>query len=77
MKLLDLAIKHDFTCYWCHKKFRLEELSRDHINPLNKHHRPGGSNRWGNIGSCVLSCKVCNQSRGNIPFFIYKGLKNI
>ena len=71
MKLIDLAIKYNFTCYWCHKKFRIEELSRDHINPIRKKHR-NESTKTGD--RFVLACKCCNISRGSIPFFIYKQL---
>ena len=64
MRLLTLAKRFNYTCYWCNRKWRLEDLSRDHIVPLNRRHRGGGDK----YGKCVLSCIVCNSIRGNKPF---------
>lgn len=73
MKLINLAKRYNYICFWCKKKFKLEELSRDHIEPLNcKRVGGGGGNRQ--HGECVLACKVCNQNRGNLPFIMYKNI---
>jgi 5-methylcytosine-specific restriction endonuclease McrA len=71
MKLKTLAEQNNYTCYWCNTKFKLDELSRDHINPVNK-----GKHRRNKNGKCVLACKLCNQQRGNLPFFMFKELKD-
>lgn len=73
MKLITLAEKYNYKCYWCKKKFPLDELSRDHIIPLNK-----GRNRGKDNGKVLLSCIFCNQDRGNLLFEDYKWvLKNL
>jgi 5-methylcytosine-specific restriction endonuclease McrA len=64
MKLLTLCKIYDYTCYWCHKKFDIEDLSRDHIKPKNG--KPSLS------GKCVLSCIFCNQKRGNKDFDYFR-----
>lgn len=76
MTLLALAEKHNFTCYWCHNKFRLGELSRDHIIPILKHNRGQSTKSNSERNRSVLACKLCNHKRGKIPFFIYKQLTN-
>ena len=73
MKLITLAERYKYTCYWCKNKFSLDDLSRDHIVPVNKGSRGGGK---GGIKNCVLSCISCNQDRGNLPFENYRYLLN-
>lgn len=69
MKLINLAKKYNFICFWCKHKFPLDELSRDHIYPV---HRPrSGAGKGGGEGckgECVLACIFCNQKRGNKSF---------
>lgn len=70
MKLKDLAERYNYTCCYCHKKWRLDELSREHIVPYRKLYpgvkgKGGGSCR-GNAGlknNLKLACKVCNLSK--------------
>jgi hypothetical protein len=66
MKLINLAKKYNYTCYWCKQKYPLEDLSRDHVVPLN--------NRWAkrDSGDILLACIFCNQKRGNKSFFAFK-----
>ena len=47
-----------FRCYWCKVKFKDEELTMDHVIPLNK----GGLHEASNI---VAACQPCNSSKGN------------
>lgn len=75
MKLITLATKYGFQCYWCKHKFPLEDLSRDHITPVNRSYRGGGS-KWNtkHTGEVVLACITCNANRGNMPFNDFKKL---
>ena len=68
MKLLSLAKKHNYICWWCKKKFSIEDLSRDHIYP--KKHPMRSINRQ--QGNMVLACIFCNQERGNLPFEVFE-----
>ena len=68
MKLVTLAKKHNYTCYWCKKKFLLEDLSRDHIFPSGHPNR--GVHRQ--QGEMVLACVWCNNERGNLPFNVFQ-----
>ena len=43
-------------CYYCHRKFRPDELTMDHIVPLAR----GGKSTKGNIVAC---CKECNNKK--------------
>ena len=76
MKLITLAKRFNFTCYWCKDVFKLEELSRDHIKRYRqlvregiikerkgRRRRGGGSRASGGKNNLVLACKVCNLSR--------------
>jgi len=75
MKLIDLAKKYNYTCYWCKRKFLLHELSRDHINPVSKQTKDRSTNRNTEIyGKTILACKVCNNARGNLSFQHFKNL---
>jgi len=62
MKLLSLAKKYNYICFWCNDRFLLEDLSRDHKVPQNCRYKNSDA------GSCVLSCRVCNNKRGNMDF---------
>ena len=43
-------------CYYCHKKFKPEDLTLDHVIPVA---RGGRSTR----GNCVPCCRECNASK--------------
>lgn len=74
MKLQDLAIDFDYTCYWCKERFPLQMLSRDHLVRLRTLKRLGlvetkkksssGNRPTGGRHNIVLACKVCNFERG-------------
>jgi len=48
-------------CFWCECLLPLDILTLDHLMPKSK----GGSNNMENLR---LSCRRCNQSRGNSLF---------
>jgi len=66
-QLYRLAKKFNYTCFYCRKKFKIHELSREHLIPKSK---GGGSGR-----NIVLACKMCNQARGNMPRRVFNKLK--
>ena len=47
-------------CGYCNRRFKVENLSRDHIIPVSK----GGKNVWGNV---ITSCKPCNHEKADLP----------
>ena len=46
------------TCQYCGKKFKRENLTRDHVIPKSQ----GGKNTWNNI---VTACNDCNSKKAN------------
>lgn len=48
--------RDDFTCQYCTKRFRMADLSLDHVIPRSK----GGRTKWTNI---VTACKPCNGAK--------------
>jgi hypothetical protein len=48
--------RDDYTCQYCGKKFKREQLTWDHIVPRSK----GGKNTWLNL---VTACKKCNWKK--------------
>lgn len=50
--------RDNYTCQYCGKQFRTEELTIEHILPRSK----GGKTTWQN---CVLACISCNLKKGN------------
>jgi len=72
VKLLTLAKKYNYKCYWCGNQWPIDNLSRDHIFPDGNPRRRGGGKIKG--GLVVLSCLQCNQERGDMSFYAYKEL---
>ena len=72
MKLKTLAEKYHYICYWCKKKHPLEDLSRDHIEPVRRGRFGMTGGGTGNAKELVLACISCNADRGNTPFFHYQ-----
>lgn len=57
---------YECRCYWCSQYFSIEQLTLDHLIPTSK----GGSN---NLENLRLTCRPCNQTRGNSlypPYFL-------
>jgi len=45
-------------CLYCGLAFRIQDLSRDHIQPLSQ----GGADCWNNV---ITACKRCNHHKAN------------
>lgn len=58
MKLTNLAKKYNMTCFYCGKKFKLHELTREHLVPKSQ---GGGCGK-----NLRLACKLCNSKVGNM-----------
>lgn len=58
--LTNLALfqRDNFQCMYCGFHFSVEQLSRDHVQPLSR----AGEDKWENV---VAACKRCNQRKGN------------
>src|SRR3990167_9900499 len=50
--------RDSYTCQYCNKKTKREDLTIDHIVPRSR----GGSNNWKNV---VASCIFCNAEKGD------------
>ena len=63
ISIKDLAEHYDYTCCYCSKKFKLKELSREHLLAKSL----GGSN---NVKNIRLACRQCNSIVGNLEVAI-------
>lgn len=64
-KIKSYVIARDGTsCCYCEKNLSINEITMEHIVPDSKR----GTFNTTNL---TVSCKPCNNKRGNIPFFIY------
>jgi 5-methylcytosine-specific restriction endonuclease McrA len=54
---LNIFIRDKFTCQYCGEKFKIRELTIDHVIPLNRE----GLSDWENI---VTACRTCNNKKG-------------
>jgi 5-methylcytosine-specific restriction endonuclease McrA len=65
---LNIIYRDDMRCQYCGKRFRMDELTVDHIIPLSKwnsippERRPADPNSWENQ---VCACRRCNTVKGN------------
>jgi 5-methylcytosine-specific restriction endonuclease McrA len=50
--------RDEFTCQYCHKQFKTEDLSIDHVVPKSK----AGPTTWEN---CVTACFKCNNKKSD------------
>lgn len=50
--------RDNYTCQYCGKRFKSEDLNLDHVTPSSK----GGKTKWDNI---VCSCIRCNTRKAN------------
>lgn len=50
--------RDNFTCQYCGKKPKKEDINLDHVIPKSR----GGTNSWSNL---VASCIYCNAKKGN------------
>ena len=54
----NVFLRDKFLCQYCHKNFKVEELTFDHVVPRSR----GGKTTWGNV---VTSCRICNTQKGS------------
>ncbi|MEE2695309.1 MAG: HNH endonuclease [Pseudomonadota bacterium] len=54
----NVFLRDKFVCQYCHKSFKVEELTFDHVLPRSK----GGKTTWENV---VTACRRCNTLKGN------------
>lgn len=54
----NVLMRDQFICQYCKKKYKVTELSLDHVIPRAK----GGTTCWENIVCC---CKGCNNYKGS------------
>lgn len=54
----NLYLRDDYTCCYCGKKHKANDLNIDHIIPRSK----GGKHKWENV---VCSCIKCNTKKGD------------
>jgi len=65
---LNIIYRDDMRCQYCGKRYRIDELTVDHVIPLSRWHtippdqRPERPNSWENQ---VCACKTCNAIKGN------------
>lgn len=55
---VNVYLRDDYRCQYCHKKFQERELTMDHVKPVVR----GGKKTWDNI---VSACTKCNQKKGD------------
>lgn len=53
----NVYLRDNYTCQYCGKRFKADELTFDHVVPRNA----GGKTTWDNI---VTACKYCNGKKG-------------
>jgi len=53
----NVFVRDKFCCQYCSKKFKMRELTYDHVVPRAS----GGRTEWTNI---VTACKPCNSVKG-------------
>lgn len=54
---INILIRDNYTCQYCHKQFSKSSLNLDHVIPRSK----GGLSTWENV---VASCLRCNCRKG-------------
>ncbi|MCA9471651.1 MAG: HNH endonuclease [Nitrospirales bacterium] len=58
---INIFTRDNYTCQYCCKRFRTEELTFDHVRPIAQ----GGKKTWENI---VTACWRCNNRKsGRLP----------
>ena len=55
----NLFLRDGFACQYCGDKFKVQELTFDHVMPRSK----GGRTSWENI---VTACQECNTAKGDM-----------
>lgn len=55
---INIYARDNYTCQYCSQKFKISELTYDHVVPRAQ----GGKTTWNNIVSC---CDDCNGKKAN------------
>ena len=58
---INIFTRDGYTCQYCSRKFRTEELTFDHVIPIAK----GGKKTWENITTACWRCN--NKKSGRTP----------
>lgn len=58
MTRLRVYVRDNWTCCYCGKQFRTDELTFDHVLPRSR----GGRTTWENVVTC---CQACNLRKAN------------
>lgn len=56
---LNIFTRDNFTCQYCGKKFKSEELTFDHVVPVSQ----GGRKSWENITTACVPCNSKKEGR--------------
>jgi 5-methylcytosine-specific restriction endonuclease McrA len=65
---LNVIYRDDMRCQYCGERFKIDNLTVDHVIPLSKWHliapevKPESPNSWENQ---VCACKFCNAKKGD------------
>lgn len=64
---LKVLYRDDLTCQYCGKKFKVNDLTIDHIIPKSrwKEVKRTSKRNWTTWLNCVCACKWCNNKKGN------------
>jgi 5-methylcytosine-specific restriction endonuclease McrA len=54
----NVLIRDNYTCQYCCEKFKVGDLTLDHVVPLSR----GGWDGWDNV---VVACRSCNNKKGD------------
>jgi 5-methylcytosine-specific restriction endonuclease McrA len=57
---MGLALRDNFCCQYCGKRFHIDDLTKDHVVPRDL----GGASTWDNV---VMACQPCNSLKANKP----------
>lgn len=57
---LNCALRDKFACAYCGNRFKLTDLTFDHVVPRCR----GGRSTWSNL---VMACRRCNSMKGSEP----------
>ncbi|HWP50038.1 MAG TPA: HNH endonuclease [Candidatus Limnocylindrales bacterium] len=54
----NVLIRDNYICQYCYQKFKIMDLTLDHVIPLSR----GGWDGWDNV---VTACRSCNNRKGD------------
>lgn len=64
---LNIIYRDDMICQYCGKKFRMTDLTVDHVIPRSRWavEKRTSKKNWNTWDNCVAACKWCNNAKGN------------